>query len=262
MLNRRRNRRKVEPRTWRLPKIDLTGVASVLALAGGLALVGYAFSIALDRPVASVAVEGPFQRVALPEIEAAIAPFIDSGFVSIDLDAVRASVEAIAWVDRARVERSWPDSIHVVVTEQVAAARWGEQGLLNTRGELFVENARHPPPELPRLDGPSGTEREVARLYLEAYPRLLAVGMRLTRVELDPRGAWELELANGVEVRLGRMDIEQRLERFLRVASPLVATRQGEIAYIDMRYSNGFSVGWTSQVASAGGRSKSRIPDA
>ena len=86
--------------------------------------------------------------------------------------------------------------------------------------------------------------------------------MRLTRVELDPRGAWELELANGVEVRLGRMDLEARLERFLRVASPLVATRQGEIAYIDMRYSNGFSVGWNSQVASAPDRSKSRIPDA
>jgi cell division protein FtsQ len=262
MLNRRRNRRKVEPRTWQLPKVDLTGLLSVLALAGGLALIGYTFSIALDRPVARVDVEGPFQRVALPEIEAAIAPFTDSGFVSIDLDAVRASVEAIAWVDRARVERSWPDSIHVVVTEQVAAARWGEQGLLNTRGELFVENARHPPPELPRLDGPAGTEREVARLYLEAYPRLLAVGMRLARVELDPRGAWKLELANGVEVRLGRMDLEERLERFLRIASPLVATRQGEIAYIDMRYSNGFSVGWTSQVASAGDRSKSRIPDA
>lgn len=262
MMNRKRNRRKVERQDWQLPQIDVKRLASWLALSGGLAIVVFAFSVALDRPVAQVAVEGPFQRVALPELEAAIAPFVKTGFVSIDLDAVRSAIEQIAWVDRARVERSWPDSIHIVVTEQVAAARWGEQGLLNTRGELFVENARHPPPELPRLDGPSGTERAVARLYLDTYPRLLGVGMRLARVHLDPRGAWNLELADGVEVRLGRQDVEERLERFLEVASPLVAMRQGEIAYIDMRYSNGFSVGWTSQVANAAGRSKSRVPDA
>ena len=63
-------------------------------------------------------------------------------------------------------------------------------------------------------------------------------------MELDPRGAWELTLANGVQVRLGRQAVHQRLERFLRVASPLVATRSGEVSYVDLRYSNGFSVGW------------------
>jgi len=261
-MNRKRNKRRSERSEWRLPQIDFKGIGSVLVLAAGLAIVGYAFSVALDRPVAHVAVEGPFQRVSLPEVEAAIAPFVTSGFVSIDLDGVRAAIERIAWVDRVRVERSWPDGLHVVVTEQVAAARWGAEGLLNTRGELFVASTRHPPPELPRLAGPAGTEREVARLYLDTYPRLLGVGMRLTRVTLDPRGAWELELANGIAVRLGRQNVEERLERFLDVASPLVATRQGDIAYIDMRYSNGFSVGWTSQVASAGGRKKSPRPDA
>jgi cell division protein FtsQ len=84
----------------------------------------------------------------------------------------------------------------------------------------------------------------VAKLYLETYPRLLAVGLRLARVELDPRGAWSLALANGVEIRLGRQDVPARLERFLRVASPLVAARSGEVRYVDLRYSNGFSVGW------------------
>jgi cell division protein FtsQ len=97
---------------------------------------------------------------------------------------------------------------------------------------------------LPQLIGPAGMEAQVARLYLDAYPRLLAVGLRLSRVELDARGAWSLTLSNGVQVRLGRQDVPARLERFISVASPMVAARGGDVGYVDLRYSNGFSVGW------------------
>ena len=56
----------------------------------------------------------------------------------------------------------------------------GANGLLNTRGELFISEARHIPPELPRLSGPHGTEAEVARRYLAAQGQLIEAGMRLT----------------------------------------------------------------------------------
>jgi cell division protein FtsQ len=109
------------------------------------------------------------------------------------------------------------------------------------------------PPELPQLNGPEGTEAQVARLYLDTYPRLAGVGLRLSRVTLDARGAWELTVTStqgtatnigGVVFRLGRQDVPERLDRFLTAASPLIATRAGEMAYVDMRYSNGFAVGW------------------
>ena len=245
---RNRNRRKAAEPRFRLPQLDWRrlGVA-VVVVAGTVAILGL-FSSLLDRPVQHVAVEGKFQRVAPVEIEQAVAPFAATGFLSIDLKRVRHSLEKIAWVDRAQVERSWPNGLRVFITEQVPAAKWGVDGLLNTRGELFLRDARHMPPELPQLDGPEGSEAEVAKLYLETYPRLLAVGMRLAKVELDPRGAWVLGLGNGIVVRLGRQDVAQRLERFITVASPLVATRAADITYVDLRYSNGFSVGWNAGV--------------
>jgi cell division protein FtsQ len=108
------------------------------------------------------------------------------------------------------------------------------------------------PPELPRLDVPEGTESQVARLYLETYQRLAGVGLRLARVQLDARGAWQLTVTsgqsaaanNGIAVRLGRLDVNGRLERFVQAASPVIAARAAEIVYVDMRYSNGFAVGW------------------
>lgn len=252
LRKRNRNRRKTSEPLLRLPEVNWHRLGSGIALVGSVAVVAWLLSMALDRPVQNVEVEGRFQRVAPVEIEQAVAPFAATGFLSIDLASVRRSLEKIAWVDRAQVERSWPNGLRVFITEQVPAAKWGVDGLLNTRGELFLRDARHMPPELPQLDGPEGSEAEVAKLYLDTYPRLLAVGMRLARVELDPRGAWELALSNGVVVRLGRQDVAERLERFITVASPLVATRAAEITYVDLRYSNGFSVGWNAGVVPDG----------
>ena len=234
-------------------------VCAMLAL-GVVSLWGVTWM--LDRPIAMVEVGGNFQRVAPVQIEEAVAPFRGAGVLSVDLDSLQASLERINWVDRARVERKWPNGVRVVITEHVPAARWGEDGLMNTRGELFLRGSRHIPPELPQLNGPEGTQEQVAKLYLKTYPRLLAVGMRLTRVELDARGAWQLTVGNNLIVRLGRQDVESRLERFIRVASPMVAARGNDVNYIDLRYSNGFSVGWNPSTARVARDAKDRTPDA
>jgi cell division protein FtsQ len=224
-------------------------------------LVCWGVIVALDRPISRVDVDGQFQRVSTVELEQAVAPFRGTGLISINLPELRAALETIPWVDRARIERSWPNALHVTITEQVPAARWGDEGLLNVRGELFLKGAERFPPELPRLYGPDGTQGEVAKLYLETYPRLLAVGMRLTKVELDARGAWELTIGKSVQVRLGREHVEERLERFLHDASPLIAARTGQVAYLDMRYSNGFSVGWSTQVARVSNSGEDKTPN-
>src|ERR1700681_3802694 len=214
--------------------------ALLVSLVGGLA----ALTWARDRPVRVISMDGSFQRVSPGQIEKAVAPFSQAGFMSADLDGIQRAVEAVPWVERARIQRRWPNSLHVTVIEQTAAARWGESGLLNTRGELFVRSAAHVPAELPRLSGPEGTESQVAQRYLSVEGRMLEAGMRIAALRLDERGAWEMDLDSGVTVRLGRRDVDARLERFIRTASQVISHRLNDITYVDMRYSNGFAIGW------------------
>jgi cell division protein FtsQ len=132
----------------------------------------------------------------------------------------------------------------VSVEEQRPVARWGETGLVNVRGELFVNDARHIPAELPELVGPPGAEALMTERLLETQGRLVEADLRMSRLKLDERGAWEMSLANGVMLRLGRSQMDERFDRFMDVAARIVATRASDIAYIDLRYANGFAIGW------------------
>jgi len=245
MWGKPKNRRKHEERRWNISGAWLArfGIAAAV-----LAVLGIAVTLTLgtlDQNITQVSVTGRFQRVSPIEVEQAVKARVrDTGLISVDLAAVQRAVEQLSWVDRATVDRQWPRALSIRVVEQVAAARWGANGLLNTRGELFISEARHIPPELPRLSGPRGTEGEVARRYLAAQGQLIEAGMRLTAVRLDARGAWELDLDNGITVRLGRRQVDERFARFVTAGVGQIATHASDIGYIDMRYTNGFAIGW------------------
>jgi cell division protein FtsQ len=77
--------------------------------------------------------------------------------------------------------------------------------------------------------------------------------MRLTSLQLDARGAWELALDNGVSVRVGRKQVDERLVRFTDTALRLVAQRAHDIDYVDLRYTNGFAIGWRNSASRGAG---------
>ena len=247
--NRKRNNRRANaggPRfRIRLPALHWRRI--------GLSLAGLSFVVAallalgwlLNQPIQRVVVSGRLQRVSAMDVEKVVRSHLgNAGLVTVNLGDISRGLNGLPWVANAAVERSWPRGLRIEITEQTAVARWNNSGLLNADGELFVSDSRFMPPELPWLQGPVGSEGEVTQRYLGSQGRLTEIGMRLATLELDARGAWNMTLDNGVVVRLGRQRMDERFDRFMQAAAKLVSQRATDIAYVDMRYSNGFAIGW------------------
>jgi cell division protein FtsQ len=254
MARTRQNRRKRAPRAMpklpALPRPRINWRALLgLGAASAIALVGLSLARELiEVPVRTLDIEGRFQRVTKLEILAAAEPALEQGLLALDLDEIRRRIAAIDWVDTVTLQRVWPDTLKITFEEHRAAASWGSRGLLNTRGELFAEDVRHEYRELPRLDGPEGSHRRVAAMYLEVRDRLSRANLMLESVRMDNRGSFSMTLASGVTVRIGRDDIAGRIDRFFGVAVESLATDLDRVAYVDMRYPNGFAVGWRDEV--------------
>lgn len=243
----RKQAKRRKPKAKRQIKLPTIRWQLILAPIAAVAVVVGTYFVSasmLDRPIRSIEISGPFQRVTALQIEEAINDELEDGFVSADVARIQARIVSMPWIDEAMVARRWPARLKITYTEQVPAAIWGERGLLNTRGELFVVNARHIPAELPRLSGPEDQSDEVAQRYITIRERLIPIGLDVRRVHLDPRGSWDMTLANGVEVRLGRRDIDARTNLFLDIVADIITGRAADIEYVDMRYSNGFTIGW------------------
>ena len=245
--NQATRRKPQKKRKLDMPSLPVLKIGRFIGVAAAIVVVvvTYQFTATmLDRPIRSIEINGPFQRVTALQIEEAINDELAFGFLSADIAAIQSKVVSLPWIDHANVARRWPSKIVISVTEQVPAACWGDSGLLNTRGELFVTDASHVPAELPRLDGPEDQASVVARRYLDIREKLIPLGLDVRELEVDERGAWEMTLQNGVGVRLGRRDVDDRTSLFLNVVANIVSSREAEIDFVDMRYSNGFSIGW------------------
>ncbi|MEX0901008.1 MAG: FtsQ-type POTRA domain-containing protein [Gammaproteobacteria bacterium] len=239
---RRESLRRLARRAGLIAFVAIVGVGGWMAWQYRAALPSW--PTAGIAPVQRVLVEGAFIRVSPTDVENVVLPHLRGGFFTVDLGAIRTAAESLPWVARAQVLREWPDRVRIIVAEEQPAWLWGDDGLLNARAELFVTAETNRPVTLPRLDGPAGTERLLAQQYLEYDATLMRCAMRVARVELDARRATRLTLAGGIVLRLGRHEVPERAGRFCDAVLGAVAPRIDDVAYVDMRYTNGFAVGW------------------
>ncbi len=239
-----RRRKPGKSRRMHVPKLR---VGHIIAPCIAAAVIIATYDVSgrlLDRPIQSIEINGPFQRVTALQIEEAISDELDAGFLGTDLSRMQTLVQGLSWIDQASVARRWPNRIAVTVSEQVPAAVWGERGLLNVRGDLFVRSARHVPAELPQLSGPENRSADVAKRYLDVRDKLIPIGLDLRQVHLDARGAWQMTLQNGLVIRFGRREIDARTDLFVDVVASIITGYAADIEYVDMRYNSGFAIGW------------------
>ncbi len=186
-----------------------------------------------------VEVRGELRHVSEEGIKLVASRGVRGNFFTVDLDAVRTAFEKLSWVREARVSRRWPDTLVVELVEHVPLARWNDGDLVSREGEVFNASADA---ELPRLSGLEGSAREVVEAY-RTYGEVLApLGLRIRELSLSPRRAWRLKTDSGLEIALGRKDVEPRLRRFAAQYQKISERLGAPPAYADLRYEDGFAV--------------------
>lgn len=197
---------------------------------------------AINRPINTVRMESPLHQVTEGEVRTLLARYTESGFLGLDVQDLRDELERNPWVASASVRRVWPDVLAIRIEEETPIAMWGDTALLNEGRESFVAPLREPLDHLPRLAGPQGAEAMVMARYETFAARLEEVGINVASVSVDERGSWRLQLIGGPQLRLGRDQVEARLERFIAMYTTDLREQLADAGTVDLRYRNGFSV--------------------
>lgn len=198
-----------------------------------------------DRfPLRTVEVRSKLNFVNEMEIKAIVSPFLDAGFFWVDVKAVQACLKRLPWIQSVDISRIWPDQLIVSVQEKTAQARWGERGVLSTDGVIFYPEVSTIPEKLPQFDGPVSEALAMQQHYFSLLEQLGTVGLTIKSLNLSLNGALKILLDNGISIILGRHAINERMGRFVLAYQGSLQAQTQRIAYVDLRYTNGFAIGW------------------
>lgn len=245
------NTRKPEQpvKFWR-KRLFVLGIAAALVLAVGIGLLAWLARPVLAGPkLTTLTIGGKLTHVDAGAVRAAVVPNLGSGFFTTHVDRIGDAVDALPWVAEAQVRREWPHTLRVDITEEVPVARWNGDGLMDARGKIFTHSTDKAYMALPALSGRDDAAQDVLAQYNILAGLVSSRGLAIAALSVDARGAATVQLDDGIEVRLGREDATGRLARFSAVALPALSAKLAAVAYVDMRYTNGFAVGWKGSVA-------------
>ena len=232
-------------RLRRLVRI-LPVAALVVLLAAGAAL-GARWLLTTPRlAVASVEVRGA-SRLPVEQILAAASIAPGTSILGLDTHAVAGRVTALPEVRRADVVREFPNRVVISVEERrpFTLVHGSRLHWLDEEGRLLGLAPQAVVPEVPVVSGLS--EQELASLRRAPGPKaqaaialikaLLRSGSSLTaeisEIDMSRKDGPVLYTADGVEVRLGTEDWEERLARLEGVLAQAVTE---DIRTVDLRF--------------------------
>jgi cell division protein FtsQ len=217
---------------------------ALLPLLALLLVASYVLHWMLARPVGQVSIYGEVRYVDQQLLQQRALPWLSEAFWKVDLTGLQGDLEQDPWLKKAVITRRWPNQIAIQLHERQAWARGNSRAVLDEQGEAFY------PPNPEGLDLPLHIFSEVGQLQeaLAFHQQLLdaveSLDIAISKLYLEPRGAWQLQLTSGVTLMLGRDNIEKRINRFIWVWDQWSEDKQAQVNLIDTRYPNGLSVGW------------------
>ena len=198
-------------------------------------------------PVRGIQLAGTFEHLDQAGVESTLQDYLGQGFFSLNIHELQERIESRPWTESVSVRRIWPNRIGVSVSERVPVARWDERHLLSDQAEVYLADAKEFS-HLPRVHAENHSPAWALEQFYRLQARFASADEQIVAVLVDSRGALDVELINALTVKLGRDEIERKVERLISIYDEQILPRREQIRRLDLRYSNGFAVAWKAEV--------------
>ena len=199
-------------------------------------------------PINTVKVVASYQRVTRPQLETILSEYVHESFISFPIRKLYDTLMALDWINDVEIKRKWPGTLKIILKEKTPVAIWN-QSFMMANGQLLPHIDQSSIDEsLPILSGPAIQQKDVLQMYQKLSKLLIIYGLQLASVQLRDNQAWDLSLMNGVQLRLGKRDLEKRVLRFCRAYPAVFAEKSDQLVSVDLRYARGMAVLWKESV--------------
>lgn len=203
--------------------------------------------------------------VSQSTIQTIVTPYISQGFFNIPVSKLRMALLAQPGISQVEVTRRFPDQVKIEITEDQPVALYDhdsfidQQGLIVTPELLFGFAGMN---NLPVFLGPADQMPQMVDEYesfIKIFKNFKNLNIKITQLSLDNFAQWELIIninnTNNLVIDCGNQDVLNRLSNFLKAYPDLLPPNQGQnknqtqaqtLVSVDLRYSEGFALRWTS----------------
>jgi cell division protein FtsQ len=163
--------------------------------------------------VENILVEGR-QNLDVATLKALVNMERGAPLFAFDPDTAQSLLQSVPWVRSAHIERRWPDTLYIRITERAPFALWSREGrlaLIADDGTVLTERGLEPYRHLIVLTGAHAPQNAAELMsLLKAQPEIAA--------HVDSAGwvgdrRWDLRLKNGTIVRLPETEAALALTR-------------------------------------------------
>ena len=198
-------------------------------------------------PIKTIQLSGTFQYIDQQEVESTVRQFIGEGFFSLDINRVQKTLGDKAWAESISIRRVWPDRLNIIIVEKRPVARWDKNHLLSDKAVVYQAKTKAFA-ELPLVHTAGSNPGQMLHLYYRLASQFAGLNESVIAVRKDSRGALDMQLDNGLTIKVGRSDIERKIARFVMIYRQQIQPRLDQIQQLDLRYSNGFAVAWKKEL--------------
>ena len=196
-------------------------------------------------PIKNISLESKMINVNKNDVFEKSKNYLNSkSFFNFKINILKNEIEKVSWVRSADIKRVYPDEVKIYIKEHVPVAIWNNKSYMNNSGDIFfIHDIKK---NLPMINS-NESRNKIMHVYFSLLLKYISdynFDIEIKKIEENEIRSISAHLSSGIIVKFGSKDIKSKIHTFFKAYKTLNSSDLKKIGYIDMRYSNGFSIGW------------------